>query len=54
MGGGIRSGNGEGLSWAPVAELPLPPLRYTNCSFATSSPEGWSQPVKKMQNCCFH
>ena len=32
-GGGARSRDGEGLSWAPVAELPLPPLRYTNYSF---------------------
>ena len=26
------------LSWAPVEELSLPPLRYTNCSSTYPSP----------------
>ena len=33
MEGSSRTGVGEGLCWAPVAELSLPPLHSTNCRF---------------------
>ena len=38
MGGSSRSRYGEGLSWALVAELPLPPLRYTTLTAVDWNP----------------